>query len=70
PPSTRHITANGGGIYNNSGSVDMTNTLVSSNTASSNGGGIFSQGIDSVVTLINSTVSSNMARAGGGDLKF
>jgi hypothetical protein len=52
----------GGGILN-FGSVSLTNSTVSGNTATYGGGGIWNQGS---VSLTNSTVSDNTAALGGG----
>ena len=49
-----------GGIANSSGIVTITNSTVSGNSASNEGGGILSFG---TLTIMNSTVSGN--RAGG-----
>ncbi|MGI8494556.1 MAG: choice-of-anchor Q domain-containing protein [Pyrinomonadaceae bacterium] len=55
---------NGGGILNNNnGTLTLTNSTVSGNTAS-NGGGIYN--LNGKTTLTNSTVSGNTATAGGG----
>jgi len=53
----------GGGIANNGGSVIVTDSTVSDNTAGIDGGGIESSGS---VTISNSTVSGNMASGNGG----
>src|SRR5205823_3993547 len=66
----------GGGILNYGGSVTLTNSTVSGNSAAGDGGGIFaatdydSRGSD--VTLTDSTVSGNSAAArfGGGIIAF
>ena len=50
---------NGGGINNDGGTVTLTNSTVSGNTAGGDGGGIYSTG--GTVTLTNSTVSGNSA---------
>ncbi|MDB9493351.1 right-handed parallel beta-helix repeat-containing protein [Spirulina major CS-329] len=54
----------GGGIYVDNGSVTLTNSTVSGNSANSWGGGIFMD--NGSVTLTNSTVSGNSAEYGGG----
>ena len=51
---------NGGGIYNE-GTLTLTNSSVSSNSASTSGGGIYNGGR---LTLTNSSVSGNRAPAG------
>lgn len=55
----------GGGIRDFSGSVTLTNSTISANTASS-GGGIYTN--DGSVTLTNSTVSANTATNTGGGI--
>jgi len=59
-------TYDGGGIYNDEGTLTLTNSTVSGNSATGerNGGGIYSW--YGTVTLTNSTVSGNSARDGGG----
>jgi CSLREA domain-containing protein len=56
--------SNGGGIYNG-GTLTLTNSTVSGNTASGggSGGGIYNGG---TLTLTNSTISGNTASVGGG----
>jgi hypothetical protein len=54
----------GGGVYSDSGTVNLINSKVSGNTAASNGGGIYSD--SGTVNLTNSTVSGNPASYGGG----
>ncbi len=57
----------GGGIVNNSGIVNISNSTISGNTASS-GGGIYNRG---TLTVNNSTISGNTATAifdGGGGI--
>ncbi|MDO8616725.1 MAG: choice-of-anchor Q domain-containing protein [Dehalococcoidia bacterium] len=54
----------GGGIYN-VGTLTLTNSTVSGNTAPSNGGGIYNY---STLTLTNSTVSGNTAPVSGGGI--
>jgi hypothetical protein len=51
----------GGGIANNSGTVSLTDSTVSGNSALYAGGGIFSSGLsgESILTLTGSTVSNN-----------
>lgn len=55
----------GGGIYNAEGTVTVTNSTVSDNSATS-GAGIYSAGDDSTLTIENSTVSNNTV-TGDGD---
>src|SRR5438067_100316 len=52
-----------GGIFNNSGTVTITNSTISGNSTSNDGGGIFSN--SGTVTITNSTISGNSATAGG-----
>ena len=54
----------GGGIYN-WGTLSVTNSTISGNSASANGGGIFN-GSQAALTITNSTVSGNSASTGGG----
>jgi CSLREA domain-containing protein len=54
----------GGGIFNNGGTVTLTNSTVSGNSAV-NGGGIFNFG---TVTITNSTISGNSANNIGGGI--
>ena len=56
--------ANGGGVYIGSGTLTLTNSTVSGNSASDGGGGIYSE--SGTVTLTHSTVSGNSAAWGGG----
>jgi hypothetical protein len=57
---------NGGGICNEDGTLTLTNSTVSGNSAASWGGGIYSE--DGALTLTNSTVSGNSADWGGGGI--
>ncbi|MBV5310841.1 hypothetical protein, partial [Chromatium okenii] len=58
----------GAGIYNNGGTLNVTNCTISSNNASSFGGGIKNTG---TLNVINSTFSSNTAASiGGGILNY
>jgi CSLREA domain-containing protein len=58
----------GGGIYNNYGTLTLTNSTVSNNTSPWSGGGIYNN--YGTLTLTNSTVSNNMSSAsvGGGGI--
>ena len=56
----------GGGIFND-GTLTLTNSTVSGNTATYYGGGIYNYG---TVTLTNSTVSGNSANWGGGIFNY
>lgn len=55
---------NGGGIYN-TGTLSLTNSIVSDNTATSGGGGIYSTSGTST-TITNSTISSNKSASDNG----
>jgi RTX calcium-binding nonapeptide repeat (4 copies) len=54
--------ASGGGMYNSSGNLSLTNVTVSGNSATV-GGGLFNHG---TATLTDVTISGNSATAGGG----
>jgi len=63
----------GGGIYNSGGTLTITNSAVSNNTAGvsdpfplGNGGGIASSG---TVTITNSTISGNQGYSSGGGIE-
>jgi hypothetical protein len=60
----------GGGIFNDGGTVTVTNSTLSGNTSGCGfgGGGIFNNGNGGTVTVTNSTFSGNIAsvNAGGG----
>jgi len=55
----------GGGIYNNGGNVTIQYCLIHDNTATGNGGGIYSTG---PLTLKNSTIYDNSSTVDGGGL--
>ncbi len=55
----------GGGLYDNAGTVTLTNCIVTGNSAG-RGGGLFAY--NGTVTLTNCTVSSNSASGNGGGL--
>ncbi len=57
---------NAGGIFNFGGTVNITNSTLSNNTAS-NGGGIFNES-GGTVNITNSTLSSNSGPNGGGGI--
>jgi len=57
----------GGGIYNESGTLTMSNSILSGNTAEIYGGGMFS-GYGSTLTTTNSTLSGNTAGYYGGGI--
>jgi CSLREA domain-containing protein len=56
--------ANGGGIFNDGGTLTVTNSTISGNLANVLGGGIANAG--GTVTVTNSTISGNSASVGGG----
>jgi hypothetical protein len=57
----------GGGIYNQAGSLDISNSNISGNiTEDGDGGGICNEG--AIVTIDNSTVSGNAASFGGSGI--
>ncbi len=59
----------GGGIYNDHGTLKLTNCVLSGNTADDSGGGIFNNGFTSgtaSTTIIGCTFSGNTAVNGGG----
>jgi hypothetical protein len=57
---------NGGGIFNNGGSLSITSTAITGNGAGpyGNGGGIYNN--HGTVTVLNSTLSGNGSNEGGG----
>jgi len=59
-------TSDGGGIYNNAGTLTLVNTTVSYNTAGSDGGGLYDNAGTSV--LAYTTIASNTASTGGGGI--
>ena len=58
---------NGGGLYNNRGTLALSNVTVSGNTASGDGGGLFN-GSYGTLSLTDCTVSGNAAGNAGGGL--
>jgi hypothetical protein len=58
-------TGNGGGLDNLGGSLTLTNCTVSSNSAGSVGGGLYTSAAGTT-TLSNCTISGNSATVGGG----
>jgi hypothetical protein len=58
----------GGGIFNR-GTLTLTNSTVSGNSASGNGGGILQQALEGApLFLVNTTISNNSASGSGGGL--
>ena len=57
----------GGGVYNDSGTLIVTNSTLSNNSASS-GGGIYND-YHGTLTVTNSTLSGNVSAYGGGIYK-
>lgn len=63
--SNNHVLGgNGGGIFNDGGSVTLNGCTVTGNSASQGGGGIFNS--SGTVTLNSCTITSNIAGYGGG----
>jgi chitodextrinase len=61
----------GGGIYINTGSLKITNVIVSGNSAENKGGGIFNRGNSSHLLspqIVNTLIIGNFARNGGGGI--
>ncbi len=56
--------SNGGGIYNNGGTLTVTNSILSGNSTTGIGGGISNN--SGTVTVTGSTLSGNSADTGGG----
>ncbi len=56
----------GGGVYNAGGTVVITGTTFSGNSASGAGGGLYNTVSTGTVTITNSTFSNNSAGDGGG----
>jgi CSLREA domain-containing protein len=63
--SNRATSTNGGAICNIGGSISLTDTFVSGNTARSNGGGIYQDGGQLLISG-SSQVNNNSADQGGG----
>ncbi len=59
-------TGSDGGIFNNNSILTISNSTISGNTATSNGGGIDNAG--GTLTISNSTVSGNTATGSGGGI--
>jgi hypothetical protein len=60
--------SDGGGIINNAGTLIVTNSTFSGNSADRFGGGIFNN--DGTATITNSTFSGNSAAQGGGIFNY
>ncbi len=58
--------ASGGGIYNNGGTLTVSDSTLADNSASSEGGGIYNKG--GTVTVSDSTLANNYASYGGGGI--
>ena len=56
----------GGGLYNNGGTITLTDCTVSGNSASGNGGGLYD--FIGMTTLINDSFSGNSASVSGGGM--
>ncbi len=56
----------GGGIFNDNGTLTLTNSTLAGNSASAGGGGIFND--NGTLTLTNSTLAGNSASGGGGGI--
>ena len=56
----------GGGIFNNHGSLELTNCVVENNKSAQSGGGIASQNPANVLRVLQSTIRGNEASLGGG----
>jgi len=64
---TNGLASNGGGILNNGGTLTVTNSTLSGNTATAGGGGgILNNG--GTLTVTNSTLSGNTATSNGGGI--
>ncbi|MBK9928209.1 MAG: hypothetical protein IPP66_23320 [Anaerolineales bacterium] len=63
---TTNLASKGGGIYNFSGTLTVTNSTLSSNSASNSGGGIYNN--TGSLTMTNSTLFNNSAGYSGGSI--
>ena len=61
-------TGDGGGIYNNRGTLTLTNSTVSGNRSSDDGGAFYNYGYSAVLTLTSCTVSGNSSGDNGGGI--
>jgi parallel beta-helix repeat protein len=55
---------NGGGLFNDGGTLELTDDAITHNSASVTGGGLYNDG--GTVTLTDCTVTGNSAQSGGG----
>ena len=55
-----------GGFSTRDGTVSVSNSTLSGNSAGNRGGGIYNTGTVSVVSVSNSTLSGNSVLSGGG----
>jgi CSLREA domain-containing protein len=58
----------GGGILNNGGTLTVTGSTISGNSATDDGGGISNFGAGGTVTVTNSTISGNSTQENGGGI--
>lgn len=65
---TNNVALNGGGISCNGCTLNVTASTISTNAASTDGGGIQVAGNTSTLSLMNSTISGNTANGNGGGL--
>src|SRR5207247_1932447 len=65
--SNGNAVGSGGGIFNSSsGTVNITNSTISGNSAGSDGGGIQHNSATGTLSVTGSTISGNIAQTGGG----
>ncbi len=64
--TTTATSGEGGGFYNVSGKISVTNADITSNVSNSSGGGFYSTGRVAEVTITDSSISSNQSRTNGG----
>ncbi|MCT7974589.1 Calx-beta domain-containing protein [Laspinema olomoucense] len=62
----RSVGEPGGGIYNNGGLVQLTNSVVNNNSGGGSGGGIFNFG--GQLNIVSSTISNNFSPLEGGGI--
>jgi parallel beta-helix repeat protein len=56
----------GGAIFDDGEKLTITDAVITGNTASANGGGVFTSYYDGLLTIQNTIISGNTAAAGGG----